>query len=286
MKQVFPLILLLSILLGAFPAAAQSPQTAGLKQALAQATTDTTRVLLLADISASYRYSRFDSVMSYAWRGLNLAQRIHYKKGEGRCLSRIGILVSERGNLPQALRIDLNALQLNEASHDWEGMARTLNQTGLLYHALEDYRPALAYFFRSKSIYERHHIKDDSQLISVLANLGAGYEGLGKLDSATYFLNLAWKLTTESAVVHQSPWGNPAPYVLRELGLLQATQHRPGRPCSFTGVAPWLPAPKTTCAAPAGPISTWPSCTWPGARLTRACITPAKPCAWASSCPS
>ncbi|GAA3936746.1 tetratricopeptide repeat protein [Hymenobacter algoricola] len=224
MKQVFPVILLLSILLSARPLLAQSPQTARLKQALARATTDTSRVLLMADISASYRYSRFDSVMAYAWRGLSLAQRINYKKGEGRCLSRIGILVSERGNLPQALRIDLNALQLNEASHDWEGMARTLNQTGLLYHALEDFRPALAYFFRAQAIYERNHIKDDSQLISVLANLGAGYEGLGKLDSAAYFLNKAWALNRQSKNVHQSAWGNPAPYVLRELGLLQAAQ--------------------------------------------------------------
>ncbi|RYU76082.1 tetratricopeptide repeat-containing sensor histidine kinase [Hymenobacter persicinus] len=227
MKQVWAVLLLMGILygVGLSRARAQSPQTAALKQALARATTDTSRVLLLADISASYRYSRFDSVMHYAWRGLNLAQRIKYKKGEGRCLSRIGILMSERGNLPQALRIDLSALQLNEASHDWEGMARTLNQTGLLYHALEDYRPALGYFFRSKQIYEHNKIRDDSQLISVLANLGAGYEGLGQLDSAAYFLNQAWQLTNKSRTVHQSPWGNPAPYVLRELGLLQASLH-------------------------------------------------------------
>jgi len=224
MKQAYSVVLLVCLLLGAGPARAQSPQTAGLKLALARATADTSRVLLLADISASYRYSRFDSVLVYAWRGLNLAQRIKYKKGEGRCLSRLAILMSERGNLPQALRIDLNALQLNEASRDWEGMARTLNQTGLLYHALEDYRPALGYFFRAKSIYEQHQIKDDSQLISVLTNIGAGYEGLGQLDSAAYFLNRAWQLTTESGTVRQSPWGNPAPYVLRELGLLQASR--------------------------------------------------------------
>ncbi|SHJ07028.1 Histidine kinase-, DNA gyrase B-, and HSP90-like ATPase [Hymenobacter daecheongensis DSM 21074] len=222
MKQVYPVLLLFTILFGTTAAPAQSPQTAGLKQALARATTDTTRVLLLADISASYRYSRFDSVMHYAWRGLNLAQRIKYRKGEGRCLSRIGILMSERGNLPQALRIDLDALQLNQASRDWEGTARTLNQTGLLYHALEDYRPALGYFFRAKKIYETHRVPDDSQIISVLTNIGAGYEGLHQLDSAAYFLNRAWELTSRSRNVHQSPWGNPAPYVLRELGLLQA----------------------------------------------------------------
>ncbi|GAA4018629.1 hypothetical protein GCM10022408_35540 [Hymenobacter fastidiosus] len=226
MQRVCPFFIFLFLTLSAPVVRAQSPRTAALEQALARATADTTRVLLLADISASYRYSRFDSVMACAWRGLNLAQRIKYPKGEGRCLSRIGILMSERGNLPQALRINLNALQLHEASGDWEGTARTLNQTGLLYHALEDYRPALGYFFRAQNIYEQHQVADDSQLISVLTNLGAAYEGLGQLDSAAYFLNRAWALTTRSRTVHQSAWGNPAPYVLRELGLLQATlQH-------------------------------------------------------------
>ncbi|PJJ52945.1 tetratricopeptide repeat protein [Hymenobacter chitinivorans] len=205
---------------------AQSPQTAGLRAALSQARHDTTRVLLLADLSASFRYSRFDSVLWYARQGLQLARRIGYAKGEGRCLSRLGILTSERGNLPQALRIDLQALQLHEQSHDPEATARTLNQMGLLYHALEDYRPALSYFFRAKRIYEQG-FGDDSQLISVLTNLGASYEGRHQLDSAAYFLNRAYDLTRRSRTVHQSCWGNPRPYVLRELGLLQASLGRP-----------------------------------------------------------
>ncbi|MCC2547837.1 tetratricopeptide repeat protein [Hymenobacter sp. BT175] len=226
--RLFVLLTLVQLLSLLAPSAglAQSPQTAGLEAALARATADTTRVLLLADISASYRFSRYDSVLSNAQRGLRLARRIGYLKGEGRCLSRLGILLSERGNLPDALRTDLDALQLNEQSHDLEGKARTLNQLGLLYQALEDYRPALRYFFQAKSIYEDRKIGDDSQLISVLANLGATYEGRGQLDSAAYFLNRAWELTAKSRTVDQSPWGDPAPYVLRELGLLEAVHGR------------------------------------------------------------
>ncbi|TGD80273.1 tetratricopeptide repeat protein [Hymenobacter wooponensis] len=208
-------------------AGAQSPQTKKIRQALAAATADTSRVLLLADLSATYRYSRFDSVHHYAKQGLLLARRIGYQKGEGRCLSRIGILYSERGNLPQALRVDLQALSLNEAAHDLEGTARTLNQTGLLYYALEDYQPSLSYYFRSLRLYEQLANSDPSQVISVLTNIGASYEGKGQLDSATYFLRKAWRLTRTSPAVHRSCWGNPAPYVLRELGLLEVSLHHP-----------------------------------------------------------
>ncbi|GGF20017.1 tetratricopeptide repeat-containing sensor histidine kinase [Hymenobacter cavernae] len=222
MKQRLRGLFFLILLLIPALAQAQSPQTAVLRRALAQATTDSSRVLLLADLSASYRYSDFDSVQWYARQGLHLAWKIGYRKGEGRCLSRIGILMGERGNLPQALRTDLKALKINEEVHDLEGTARTLNQTGLLYHALDDERPALAYFFRAKRVYEQAHTSDDSQVISVLANIGASYTALRRLDSATYYLNRAYQLTRQSQNVNQSCWGNPEPYVLRELGLLQA----------------------------------------------------------------
>lgn len=212
---------------------AQSPQTRALRLALRQASTDTARVLLLADLAATYRYSRYDSVQWYARQGLALARQIGYRKGEGRCLSRIALLLGERGNLPQALRVDLQALHLNEASHDQEGQARTLNQTGLLYFALDDYRPALQYFFRAWRLYQHLPERDTSQLVSVLTNVGASYEGLRRYDSATFFLQRAWQLTTQARTLHHSCWGNPAPYVLRELGLLEVAQGKPEQALTF-----------------------------------------------------
>ncbi|GGG50292.1 tetratricopeptide repeat-containing sensor histidine kinase [Hymenobacter glacieicola] len=232
-QRVLGVLLGLLLLLTGPAAWAQSPQTRALHQALRRAPTDTARVLLLADLAATYRYSRFDSVQWYARQGLDLARRIGYHKGEGRCLSRIALLLGERGNLPQALRVDLQALRLNEASHDLEGTARTLNQTGLLYFALDDYHPSLTYFFRARQLYQQARTQDTSQLISVLTNLGASYEGLRRYDSAAFFLNQAWQLTQHAPSVHQSCWGNPAPYVLRELGLLQVAQGHPDEALAF-----------------------------------------------------
>ncbi|MCC3158749.1 tetratricopeptide repeat protein [Hymenobacter sp. 15J16-1T3B] len=227
MKSCRALLSGLLLVLGlSVPGRAQSPQTAVLRRALARATADTTRALLLADLSATFRYSRFDSVQYYAREGLALSRRIGYTKGEGRSLSRLALLQAERGNLPQALRTDLRALALHQAAHDAAGAARTLNQTGLLYQALDDYRPALAYYYRAKRLYEGISESDDSRVVSVLTNLGSTYVGRGQLDSATYFLNQAYELTNNSRNLHKSPWGNPMPYVLRELGLLAVAQGR------------------------------------------------------------
>ncbi|WP_157541103.1 tetratricopeptide repeat-containing sensor histidine kinase [Hymenobacter aerophilus] len=230
-------LLCLSLLAGLLllPAAgrAQSPQTQPLRLALSRAPTDTARVLLLADLAATYRYSHFDSVSYYAHRGLRLARSIGYVRGEGRCLSRLAILPGERGNLPQALRLNLAALRLNEESGDLEATARTLNQTGLLYYALDDYRPSLRYSFRALRHYQRAGTTDTSQLISVIANLGASYEGLRRYDSAAFYLNRAWQLTRRHRPGAWSCWGNPAPYVLRELGLLRLAQNQPQAARSF-----------------------------------------------------
>lgn len=222
------------LLLGLKPSGrAQSPQTPLLRQALARAAADTTRTLLLADLSATFRYSRFDSVRYYAQQGLALARRIGYAKGEGRCLSRLALLQAERGNLPQALRTDLRAMHLHQEAHDAVGLARTLNQTGLLYQALDDYRPALAYYRRAKAIYDHIPQPDDSQLVSVLTNLGSTYVGRRQLDSAAYFLHQAYALTRRSTNVAHSCWGTPMPYVLRELGLLAAAQGRTDTAISY-----------------------------------------------------
>lgn len=208
---------------------AQSPQTHPLQQALALARTDTARVLLLADLAATYRYSHFDSVSYYARRGRRLARRIGYERGEGRCLSRLAILPGDRGNLPQALRLNLAALRLNEQAHDQEAIARTLNQTGLLYFALDDYRLSLRYYFRALRHYQQAGTTDTSQLVSVITNLGASYGGLRRYDSATFYLGRAWQLTAAHRSRTWSCWGNPAPYVLRELGLLQLVRGQPGQ---------------------------------------------------------
>ena len=112
-------------------------------------------------------------------------------------------------------------------------MARTLNQTGLLYQALDDSRPALRYYYRAKALYDRQPRPDDSQVVSVLTNLGSTYVGRGQLDSAAYFLQKALALTQQSRTISQSPWGNPMPYVLRELGLLAAAQGRTQAAISF-----------------------------------------------------
>ncbi|MBC6988766.1 GHKL domain-containing protein [Hymenobacter sp. BT491] len=215
------------------PAQAQSPYTATLQRALRQAPADTSRVLLLADISTTFRYSLPDSALWYAQRGLRLARRIKYPKGQGRCLARIGYVLAEKGNLPLGLRTELRALQLNQNSHDRLGEARTLLLIGLSYSNSTDYTQALRYFHRAKKLYDAQISvnEQDTQLLIaekgvLLHNIGASYTMRNQLDSARYFEQKALQLIRGHAGLAQTSSGNPLPLVLRGLGLIYARANR------------------------------------------------------------
>ena len=198
---------------------AQNPQTARLKQALAQATVDTNRILLMAEVSASYRYSRLDSALLYAQRGATMAERIQYAKGEGRCLTQLGFVLSEKGDLAGSLRQLLHAKGLSELARDQMGLAQTLQNIGYLYVSFPDYKQAKDYLFQAKTLYDQLHIRD-SDAILVLANLGYAYRYQNQPDSARFYQQMAYQMAVRLPNSRQSAWGDPLPFILRELGLI------------------------------------------------------------------
>ncbi|MHB1179531.1 MAG: tetratricopeptide repeat-containing sensor histidine kinase [Daejeonella sp.] len=201
-------------------AIAQNPQTAKLKLKLSQAKDDTAKVLLLSDISASYRYSKFDSSLWYGRKGLQLARRIHYVKGEGRCMANVARILSEQGNTAVALKWNLQALHLNEESKDWYGKVQTLNSMGLMFLVLRNYTEALTYFFQTKKIYDEKQVADDWGLIACLNNVGVIYLYANRLDSAEKYLFQSFEGLKHSQYIHGS-LGNPTSFVVREIGRLQ-----------------------------------------------------------------
>jgi tetratricopeptide (TPR) repeat protein len=89
----------------------QSAETDSLKRLLAITMADTSRVLLLEDLSFAYQYSYPDTALHYALQGLQLAQKINYPRGEGYCINALGNVYLDIGNYPRALEMYLQALQ-------------------------------------------------------------------------------------------------------------------------------------------------------------------------------
>ena len=214
------IICLLFFLFSVQAAIAQNPHTARLKQALLQAKDDTSRVLLMSDISTSYRLSKPELSMKYGQMGLKLARRIAFIKGEGRCLTRVAFVGAESGNTPEAFKYFLEALHLNEKSGDWEGKVQTLNSIGLMFITLANYDEARKYLFQAKKNYEEKKLTDDTNIITALTSIGGSYLLEKRLDSARVYLFQTYELVKKSKDIHQSVRGNPSAYVVREIGNL------------------------------------------------------------------
>src|SRR6266542_3138869 len=171
----------------------QVSETDSLKKLLAQTPEDTTRVLLLTELAGYYQFFKPDTSINIVHEALELAQRLQFQKGEIRALARLGEVLRNQGEFPQALEAELKTLQLSRKNHDLEGEAQCLSFMGAIYIELGEYRQGLNYLFQAKEIFDHISLQSlpyglQRQLPAFgLSYIGNAYEKMNMLDSALYF---------------------------------------------------------------------------------------------------
>jgi len=169
---------------------AQTNRKDSLRMALQKETSDTNRVLLLADLCFEHIGSKPDTVMMLALEGLSLSRRIGYLKGEAVSLNRIGNAWGALGNYPKELESYLASLKINEKINNLDGMERNLANIGVIKNVHGEYRLALEYLLKAKSLAEKINNK---QLLSIaLCEIGTTYKNLNIIDSALLFTQQAY----------------------------------------------------------------------------------------------
>lgn len=184
-KILLPLLLI-------FCATSSNSQTNvkdSLNQLLQKEKEDTSRVLLLSDISFEYLDSNPDTAMALALEALSLARQIGFAKGESVGINRVGTAYDVLANYPKAMDFFLQALKVNEKIKNLDGVQRNLNNIGLVYNQQGDYRQALEYFFKSIDLAVKINYKRG--LAIAYSNLGDSYYGLKILDSSRVYNQLA-----------------------------------------------------------------------------------------------
>ena len=154
---------------------------------------DTTTVLLFCVLGGSYQFYKLDSAILLSTEGIELARRIHYRKGEGFASSALGENYRLQGDYALALESLLNALQISREIKDTELETFCLGFIGNVYRELKDYRLAIDYLL--KSIAYPVVPGDSAFHYFTISNLGDAYEKLGKLDSALQYQNQALRFT-------------------------------------------------------------------------------------------
>lgn len=162
-----------------------------LKVELLKTPVDTNRVLLLCDISYSYRYSYLDSAHSYAIKALELSKALHYTNGEAWANLLIGIVHAIRGRVPLSVSHYERSAQLADSIRNYLLVSRALAQIGWSAFDLTDYYRAIDYFKRSLK-YQQELGNQEEYIITLQTNIGQCYLSIKKLEEAETYLNLAF----------------------------------------------------------------------------------------------
>ena len=140
--------------------------------------------------SASYRQVNNDSAMFYGKLLLTLAKKDNDNLFEMAALDCIQFAHQQMGNLPEALNIQLQYLELARQSKKEDIELRALNWIGNSYTYMDDLRTALSYY--RASLAKAKKVRNVYFEGNELSNIGHLYELLHMPDSALYYENIVY----------------------------------------------------------------------------------------------
>jgi signal transduction histidine kinase len=172
----------------------------------------TTEVDALVSLGHMYR-ARADSMFLYAEKGLSLARKINYKKGEGDCLWVISEAYYFQENYGEAIRSDLESLRVYQDINEITGVVEACMTLQGKYRDAGDYRKALLYAFMGEQKARANNIKgrftfDNATHLAplLLAEIAQIYVLMGQLDSAIFYTQ---KAIDEKELFRGTEWNFP-----------------------------------------------------------------------------
>ena len=189
-------IIFLLLLFCGITANAQYVKIDSLKKLLEQRQEDSNRVTLLWKLAEQYEFFKPDTTILLAQKAQLLASRIKFIEGESKAFAIMATGQYLLGNYTASLNNYMQKLKIEEKRNSIRNYASALNNIGLMYILLADYKAALNYLSRADSIVNAVGgvAKKDLQ-IGILINLGETYYRMKRQDSAEYFfaesLNIA-----------------------------------------------------------------------------------------------
>jgi two-component system NtrC family sensor kinase len=162
-----------------------------LKKELVIAREDTTKVLLLYDLSNRYTWSYADTSILYAQQGMDLAQKLNFKRGIEFGYGQISSALTTLGNYPLALEYAFKSLSLAEQRANNMAIAFSNITVGMCYRELGDYQNALIYCRRALARSKGMRLYGLYNLWGIIASV---YEKNNQYDSAILYASKCYKI--------------------------------------------------------------------------------------------
>lgn len=189
MIKRLPLLILILFTQGARAQNMDALQYDKLIRALAEAKADTTRALLLAQLSEFHRYRYTDSSYLYGQQALELSRKINYPSGQAQALSVLSHYHFNRGELPEGLELGLQGLSIAKKHNLIYDQGSLLIRIANAYGSLRDFEKALMYYHQAIAL-----MKDAPDPFFYAAahwRAGDAYAELQQVDSAFFYAKKA-----------------------------------------------------------------------------------------------
>jgi len=199
MKQIFVIGLFLFVSFA--KTFGQNNYTDSLKHELTVVKSDTSKVLLLWDLSNTYLFAYADTSTTYLLQGMQLSEKINDKTHQGGFMNLLCVALANQGNFIGALDIGLKGLTLGENAHDTLLIIYSNNNLMHCYRQQGEYKEALRYGNRAVSLITRPP-KNSAQASTVYGIVSSVFERNNQLDSALYFGELSYKMNPDFSEIY------------------------------------------------------------------------------------
>ena len=220
---------------GANPAADIAPSLDALRARLRHAgLPDTTRVLVLVDISKSYLSTDLDSARRYSRQALALARRQKFGRGEVQALNNLAAAYYYSSDYPAAQHTFEAELRVAQRLHDLRNIGHAYLGLGNVAKTLQSDSLARTYYIQAKRAYAACRPRNVRGELLVLHNMANGYLAD---DASARQLRQARTLVNQGLRLLGQP-DSPLLTKLRlQLGTIQMLRHQPD-----SATATWLRA--------------------------------------------
>lgn len=134
---------------------------------------DTVVAGMLIDLTYYYYDANPEKGIEYGKKGLELSQKLDWKKGSAKLNTYLGANYYTKSDYPKALEYWLKALSLNEALGNKKDYALNLLNVGRIYLGQKNYTKTLDFYLKALKISEE--LKDKINVPLILGEIGSAY---------------------------------------------------------------------------------------------------------------
>lgn len=147
---------------------------------------------LLNDISYAFRRNSPDSMIPYALKASQLAQRLDYIRGQSIAFKNLGIAKYKQGvKVDEVIEDYEKAISLAKEGDDFTTQIACLNNIGLVYHSTNNNSRALLLYFEALDLYKSQSLNDDKLKGLLFGNMAGSYRRMGDEENEKEYITKA-----------------------------------------------------------------------------------------------